>query len=124
MPGSVALRAVVLDAPVIAAEGGTATPSRVDIEAQYVSGGSSRSADPALGMRPAGAATTGSATLDIHAGLIEWYGSHALQGLSRADLRATLGADGSEGRQDGEIRLIGLGDCAGRLEARLAFAGH
>lgn len=123
MPGSVALRAVVLDAPVIAAEGGSSTPNRVDVEAQYVSVGSSRSADPALGMRSAGAATTGSATLDIHAGLIEWYGSHALQGLSRTDLRATLGADGSEGRQDGEIRLIGLGDGAARPEARLAFAG-
>lgn len=124
--GHVPLRSVVLDAPVIAAEASASgTPNAVTVQAHHVSIGSARSADPALGMQPPGAATTGTAALTVNAGLIDWYGTHAFQGFANVALRATLSAKHEVGaRRNGEIRLNGLGAGTTRPTAALLFDGH
>lgn len=113
-------RSVVLDTQALEARGGDH-----QIRAQYVSLGA-RTVVPVKGSTsvPVPSASTGDATLQVNAGLIEAFGYSALQGLKQTTLSANLGADGqSQSRQNGEIRFIGRSYLNSKqLKGQLNFA--
>lgn len=114
-------RSVIIDTQALEARGGDH-----QILAQYVSLGA-RTVLPTKNATSVAAplATTGDATLQVHAGLIEAFGYSALQGLKQTSLSATLGTDGqSLNRQNGEIRFIGRSYLNSKtLNGQLNFAG-
>jgi len=103
------LRSAVINSRVLEAQG-TGEAGRHVVSAQYVALGNkdlpvqfgeSRT-EPVVP-----ASSKGPATLNVQAGLIEVYGTSALRGIGQTELNATLAADGTPSRRDGEVRWIG-----------------
>lgn len=116
-------RSLTLDTRSLVAEGAGAR----QLSAAYVALGDQREG-LVLPRETAPVATTGSATLQVEAGLIEVYGKSSLQGFDQVALAATRDAAGGHTRQDGEIRLIGTArgvssGNTGALAGQLAFGG-
>lgn len=103
------LRSAVINSRVLEAQG-TGEAGRHVVSAQYVALGNKdlpvqfgeSSTAPVVP-----ASSKGAATLNVQAGLIEVYGTSALRGIGQTELNATLAADGTPSRRDGEVRWIG-----------------
>ncbi|MDE2594586.1 MAG: hypothetical protein KGL57_10130, partial [Burkholderiales bacterium] len=129
MAGSVPLRSLILNSPVLAAD----DAQRHVLQASYVSlGNRDLKPEPGLTAYPVPVAAKGDAGLTVNAGLIELYGYSALQGFgsgvtpdAKVALNATLSAQNVVGqRRDGEVRLVGTTfNGNNKLVGQLNFAG-
>jgi filamentous hemagglutinin len=125
-----ATKAIYLDTPVLAALAGSdnrLSASYVAMGNQTLSNFTPKDYQKTGGVYSPQSSTDGNAAvstrLAIEAGLIEVYGLSALQGLDIVSLSATLAADGTPSRRNGEIRLIETTGSATTSYGALRFSG-